>query len=235
MSSLAELLRAVPANIRASEGAGTTTLTRDDNRVQVFNLSAARTVVLPTTGIKAGDVIVLRNRSTFVLTVKSSDTTNLTIANGHNTEGTLRNGYISIMALQDTPTTNAHWITIDAIEQGSFAPTVSSTTNIDATSGSSGKFFRNLNKIDGVFVLNIDVTTINTQTIFSTDIPVARSSNFTTANGQAAGIGQRAVGSGTWNGFMAQANNGAQTLQWYGTASVGTSETHSLSYTYSLT
>jgi hypothetical protein len=46
-------------NLRASEGAGTTTLTIADNPHQIFQLTASRTVVLPTTGIKKGYVIKL--------------------------------------------------------------------------------------------------------------------------------------------------------------------------------
>ena len=85
------------ANVRASEGAGTTTLTKDDSRVQLFNLSAARDCVLPSTGVKKGHTFHLYNPNAFALTVKASDTS------------TISAGGSSFTALQDTPTTNSHW------------------------------------------------------------------------------------------------------------------------------
>jgi hypothetical protein len=109
MSSLAETLGSIPATVRPSEGAGTTTLTRDDNKWQVFNLSAARTLVLPTTGIKAGDLYRIENISASDLTIQSSNLSALTLANGANLEGTFRSGYCILIALQDAPTTPAHW------------------------------------------------------------------------------------------------------------------------------
>jgi len=54
---------ALTANVRASEGAGTTILTTADNRYQIFNLSAARTCSLPTTGVAAGDVWEIENQA----------------------------------------------------------------------------------------------------------------------------------------------------------------------------
>lgn len=90
------------ANIRASEGAGTTTLASQDSRWQVFNLSAARSVLLPSTNILAGDIWTINNRSSsFALTVKSSDNTTIT---------TVTNGGIKLAALQDAPTSSSHWL-----------------------------------------------------------------------------------------------------------------------------
>lgn len=93
------------ANVRTSEGTGTTTLTGSDAREQIFNLSAARTVKLPTTGIKAGETWFFKNVSTgnFALTIQPSgntDTLATVWSKGQN---------VKIIALQDTPTTASHW------------------------------------------------------------------------------------------------------------------------------
>jgi len=90
------------ANIRASEGAGTTTLLGRDARWQVFNLSAARTVVLPSDG-SAGDVWQISNVGTGVLTLQSS---------GLNTITVLGNGSVSVAALVAAPTTAGNWTLI---------------------------------------------------------------------------------------------------------------------------
>jgi len=87
------------ANIRASEGAGTTTLTNRDSRWQVFNLSAARTVVLPSDG-SAGDVWQISNVGTGVLTLQSS---------GLNTIATFTGGSALVSSLVAAPTSAAHW------------------------------------------------------------------------------------------------------------------------------
>lgn len=104
MSKILELRDIFQANARSSEGAGTTTLTDVDARRQIFNLSAARTVKLPTTGIRAGDVFVMENgsASNFALTVQSS---------GANTIGILNpKTVLTLTALQDAPTAAGHWL-----------------------------------------------------------------------------------------------------------------------------
>ena len=88
------------ANVRASEGAGTTTLGDNDARWQVFNLSAARTVVLPGDG-RAGDTWQISNVGTGVLTLQSS---------GLNTITVLTTGYIVVNAAVSSPSTAANWL-----------------------------------------------------------------------------------------------------------------------------
>ena len=119
--------------IRPSEGAGTTTLTSTDRRSQVFNLSAARTVVLPTTGIKAGDIITLENIGAFDLTVQSSNATALTVANGTNMDATIRKGKVVLIALQDAPTTPSHWKVRDVYEEVSYSDTTTGAISTTAT------------------------------------------------------------------------------------------------------
>lgn len=89
-------------NVRASEGAGTTALTASDSKRQVFNLSANRTVVMPSTGVKAGDVyqIERQDATSNVLTIQSSSAA--TIA-------TMISGTNELVALIDAPTSAANW------------------------------------------------------------------------------------------------------------------------------
>jgi hypothetical protein len=104
------------ANVRASEGAGTTTLTSTDSKWQIFNLSAARTVVLPSSGIKAGDVIRFENKGAFDLSFQSSALTAMTIANSSNLDPTINVGNVVFVALVDSPTAPAHWRVTEVYE-----------------------------------------------------------------------------------------------------------------------
>ena len=62
------------ANVRDSEGAGTTTLTSSDLRDQFFNLSASRTVKLPSTGVAKGERWTFKNVGTggYTLSIQPS-------------------------------------------------------------------------------------------------------------------------------------------------------------------
>lgn len=123
------------SNIRASEGAGTTTLTVSDLRHQVFNLSASRTVQLPTTSVKAGEVWHLAGITNFDLVVNASNGNALTVANSANMDATIQVGYVRVQALQDTPTTPAHWRVLEVYEEGSFTATYNSgvSSNVNNT------------------------------------------------------------------------------------------------------
>lgn len=91
-------------NVRASEGTGTTTLTSADNFWQVFNLSAARTVLLPSAGVTAGQRYVMQNQSSSgTLTVQSS---------GENTVCLVDSLYskAELIALVNSPSTAANWM-----------------------------------------------------------------------------------------------------------------------------
>jgi hypothetical protein len=101
-------------NVRSIEGAGTTTLTSSDNRIQIFNLSAARTCILPSSGVKAGEKCVIK---------KSDATAKLTISCANAASATSpyipssnvicyldsKFAYAEFIALQDNPTTPDHW------------------------------------------------------------------------------------------------------------------------------
>jgi hypothetical protein len=103
-------------NVRGSEGAGTTTLTRVDAKRQIFALTAARTVVLPSTGIRQGEKIVLENRGAFLLSIQSSNTNTLTDANtaaGGVGDPSIERGKVELIAMQDAPTAAFHWLVSD--------------------------------------------------------------------------------------------------------------------------
>jgi hypothetical protein len=94
----------IKANVRASEGAGTTTLTNSDSREQYWTLTAGRNVNLPTTGVLAGDVWTMVNPLGFVLTIRSSGANNIVKSWGSR---------VRLMALIDTPTTAGNWAVIE--------------------------------------------------------------------------------------------------------------------------
>lgn len=88
------------------------TLSNTSNRIQRIVPTASIDVNMPTTSIKAQEVWILYNDqaedATYDMTVKSS---------GGNTIETIRQGFIVLMALQDTPTTAAHWKVLDVYER----------------------------------------------------------------------------------------------------------------------
>jgi hypothetical protein len=99
------LIKAATVNVRGSEGAGTTTLTSSDTREQIFNLSAARTVLLPSTGIVKGEKWILKNVATVtaaILTIQSSGANTL----GYNNS---KDATVECVSLQAVPTSAAHW------------------------------------------------------------------------------------------------------------------------------
>jgi len=88
-------------NVRNSEGSGTTTLTVSDLNAQAFNLSADRTVVLPTTSIQKGETWVMEERTgAFTLSVQSSDASPLTSVKG---------GKATFLALVNAPVAETDW------------------------------------------------------------------------------------------------------------------------------
>lgn len=128
MSALTPRLNALDRpNIRSSEGAGTTTLSSSDYAWQIFNLTAARTCVLPSTGIVAGQRIFIQNRTFFELTLQASNGSALTVANSCNMHGSIQKGSIELIALQATPTTPAHWFVVSVEDQGTFGVTFTQT------------------------------------------------------------------------------------------------------------
>lgn len=86
--------------VRATEGAGTTTLTVLDVRPQMFDLTANHTVKLPTTGIFKGDVWTMSNPNAFTLFVQASDASDITYLYGQEAV---------LVSLIDTPVSASDW------------------------------------------------------------------------------------------------------------------------------
>ncbi len=108
------------ANIRVSEGSGTTTLSSSDKKHQIFTLSAARTVKLPTSGIFAGEVFNITNTvATFPLSIQASDASAIASSIGTT---------VQIVALINTPVSSTDWLVINVfvINQKftSYTPTI---------------------------------------------------------------------------------------------------------------
>jgi len=87
--------------LTTATAAGTTTLLVNSQPIQEWTGTLSQTVVLPTTGVVAGQKFTVINNSTGVVTVQSSSTaTVVALAAGATTE---------LTALVATPTTAAHW------------------------------------------------------------------------------------------------------------------------------
>jgi hypothetical protein len=91
----------VSAQTSTATAAGTTTLTIASSQTQVFTGTTTQTVLLPTTGVVAGQKYTIVNNSTGTVTVQSS------AANFVCDVDASRHGVFT--ALIDTPTSNAHW------------------------------------------------------------------------------------------------------------------------------
>jgi hypothetical protein len=80
-------------------------LTVAHKKIQVVDPAAAITIKLPTTGVLAGDVHIIINRSaSFEVSVQSS---------GTNAIESLHRGFITLVARVDTPTTATDWFVQD--------------------------------------------------------------------------------------------------------------------------
>jgi hypothetical protein len=93
----------IPTATSTATSGGTTTLTVDSTEVQVFTGTSSHTVVLPTTGVVAGQRFSILNSSTGTVTVQSSNAGVLL-----NSIATSQSAVFT--ALTATPTTTAHWV-----------------------------------------------------------------------------------------------------------------------------
>jgi len=94
---------AIRANVRAADGAGgTVALLNSDSAWQVFNISVAKTLLLPSSGVKAGDTWTIENSGSAKLTIQASNASAITNIDSIYT-------FVYLTALQDAPTTAAHW------------------------------------------------------------------------------------------------------------------------------
>ncbi len=115
---------AATGNMRGSEGSGTTTLTISDNPHQIFNLSAGRTVKLPTTSVAAGAVYTMSNPNGYTLTIQASDASAIT---------TISKGTLRLVALSATPVANTAWAVINP------GPVLGRTDGVAIPSGHLGQ------------------------------------------------------------------------------------------------
>lgn len=115
----------VKANYRGTEGAGTTTLASTDNSQQAFLLSAARTCVLPTTNVVAGEVWEISSEGEFDLTINAS---------GGALVASIRRGFARLISKQAAPTTAAHWV----VEYVSSKADITSTWTFNGSGNTSG-------------------------------------------------------------------------------------------------
>lgn len=167
----AAIATALNGNVRASEGGGTVTLLVTDNQIQVFNLSAAETVVLPTTGVKQGDIWRIINPNAFAATIEASDATTITTNFGSD---------VSLIALINTPVTLTDWEVIDNTvlvgrQWTTYTPTFSSTVTVSG--GSVTKWRRNGPNID--IYADYQITGNGAAVTFTVTLP----SGYTSASG----------------------------------------------------
>jgi hypothetical protein len=92
----------IPSFTTTATAAGTTTLSIASNPIQQFTGTTTQTVVLPTTGVVAGQHYTIINSSTGAVTVQSSALAAIgaALTTGQSAE---------LIALVATPTTAAHW------------------------------------------------------------------------------------------------------------------------------
>jgi len=94
----------------------------------VSSPAAAVTVTLPTTDVKAGFV--------YKLDVEGATETNfvrLNSSGGNEIDRIGGEGFIQVMALQDSPTTAAHWRVVNIYVEAVWTPSVDSTLNVTGT------------------------------------------------------------------------------------------------------
>jgi hypothetical protein len=99
--------------------------------------SAATTVTLPSSGIKAG--------YQFRIYVDGATVTNyvaLNASGGVEVDRIKGEGVIEVVSIQDTPTSNTHWKIVRIVDKGSWTPIMSSGTGSITSYTSAGKYTR---------------------------------------------------------------------------------------------
>ncbi len=88
---------------------------------ETFTLTGGANYDLPSTGVKAGQMVLVTNdtANNSILTIRSS-------ASG--TIETIRTGHCILIALQDSPTLSTHWRAVDTYEDGTFTPIIQGST-----------------------------------------------------------------------------------------------------------
>lgn len=113
-----------PKGWAAASDANYTFTSTSPSRVRCSGMTAARTVTLPTTNIKAG--------AQFEVIVSGATETNYVVLNSSGANEVDRiggSGRILVVALQDAPTTAAHWGVIDVEEKTASFTTAATGAN----------------------------------------------------------------------------------------------------------
>lgn len=222
-----------------SATSGGVTLTSSSNRVQVFTgtFTANRTVTLPSTGIKTGDTFTLLTStdSGFELRVNASDASALTKASSGSSPIVML-GYVTVVAKQDTPTTNTHWAVLDVYEEMTqsvtfttgFSPNV--TKNYFAARRRNSVSFQMLETIQGTITGTPTEISSNASALITRINPTNSAATYgfiTNAGAQTSSAGYIIVGA---NGQIRIARDGTQTLAWTTATTGGTSDSFSVTY-----
>ena len=171
--------------VRGSEGAGTTVLSRTDSFWQIFNLTAARTVLLPSVGVKAGDQIRLDLRSLFTLTVQAANASQIAVMSTV--------GYGTWVALIDSPAASTDWLSAGTFSSGTYTPTLSLAANANTLSANVTQWMRvgDIVTVSGLLSVNKPASG---SAAFSFSLPVA--ANVAMTQGMCGGV---ATDTGTVN------------------------------------
>lgn len=110
----APVLTPATSQNNGSEGAGTTTLTSGSNHKQTTTLTAARTYVLPSSGVAQGETWEINNQGDFALTIQAS---------GGATVATVNIGSVVLESAIATPSVKADWIVKTIRSKTSYATT----------------------------------------------------------------------------------------------------------------
>lgn len=157
------------------------TLTADSPEfILLASPSGAINQDLPTTSVKRGKKFILMvtgATATNTVTLRSSGANNIAIFGG--------DGYCLVIALQDTPTTAAHWGLVSIHASGVYTPSFSLETNLDSVTNSLSSYVRNGKHVTVFGKISCDATT-GGQVQFTMTLPVARTGNFS-SDGEAAG------------------------------------------------
>lgn len=190
----------IPGATSVVTAAGTTTMTVDSTEVQIFTGTSTQTVVLPTTGIAAGQRYSINNLSTGAVAVQASNLVQLKSVGAGAT--------LEVVALQATPTTTAHWnFVVGSIFSTSIAASATTLAVRDAQANLiADNFIPGLTSTPtaaGTTVLTVDsnqtqvFTGSTTQTVTLPTTSIVAGQGFTIINQSSGLVTVNASGGGT--------------------------------------
>ncbi len=150
--------------IDATSVSNTIALAVTDNHTQILTPTGACSFTLPTTSVLAGEEYTVVNlHATFVVTIKASAGATITLLNC---------GVCKLIALQNTPTTAAHWQVIDIRESGTYTATGVAGTNVTGTPSFAGQWSRNGKVVTVSGSGSVDPSVGSTASVFTLTLPV---------------------------------------------------------------